>query len=169
MSRDNISNNARTAMNVQTTADGFLFKLKIDHPSFGQPYRFIDDQVPADGTGVQKRTDGGGDDWLCFPFGLKLPDDRDDEMASATLTIDNVDREILATLRGISGKLSVSVWICLLTDIDDLVAGPFDFSLNRISWNALTISGPLEYEPILNMGWPAHVFDAVTMPGMFKQ
>lgn len=160
---------ARAAMNAQSTAEGFLTKVLINHSSFSVPYRFIDDQVPADVSGVQKRIDGAADEWLCYPFRLRLPDDCDDEMASATLTIDNVDRQILAELRGINGPLQISVWICLLTDIDDIVAGPFNWSLNRISWNALTITGPLEYEPILNMTWPQHIFDAVTVPGMFKQ
>ncbi len=143
----------------QQTAEAFLFRLQIDHPSFAAPLRFINDQVD--------HTDVGGNTWTAYPFALTLPNDTDEEVSQVTLSIDNVDRQIVQQIRAISGEPTVSLWVVLGSDIDDIVAGPYQFSLQNANWTALVVSGTLGFEPILNLAWPAHQFTPDTAPGMF--
>jgi len=148
-------------MFAQQTDEIFLCKLELSHPDWAQPFYFINDRV--------NHTDAGLTEWIGFPFQIKLPDDRDDEVPLAQLSIDNVDRQIVQAVRGISTPATITLWVVLASDIDDVVAGPYVFSFNSSSWDALTVSGSLEFEPILNMRWPQDDFTSITTPGLFKQ
>ncbi len=155
-----VSEAAVRAMYSQQTDEVFLCKLEITHPDWDQPYRFINDRVA--------HTDGASEDWIGFPFELRLPDDRDDEIPLAQLSIDNVDRQIVSAVRSITTPATIRLWIVLASDIDDVIAGPYTFSFNAASWDAFKVSGNLEIEPILNMRWPQHDFTSITTPGLFK-
>ena len=155
------SSTAIRAMFEQQTSEAFLVKLKIDHTSLGTPLYFINDMV--------SHTDGATQEWTGYPFVINLPDDTSDEISFATLSIDNVDQQIVQTMRTLVGPPTVDLWVCLGSDIDDIVAGPFSFSLTNCNWNVLSVSGNLEYEPILNLAWPQHSFTPSTVPGLFKE
>lgn len=155
-----VSATATRAMFAQETDNAFLCLLKLSHSLWAEDFHFVNDR--------QNHTDGGLQEWIAYPFDITLPDDREDEIAAATLTIDNVDRQIVEAVRQISSPVSVTFWIVLSSDIDDVIAGPFEFSLNSVSWNSLTVSGSLEFEPILNIRYPQHRFTPVTAPGLFK-
>ncbi|RMF45277.1 MAG: DUF1833 domain-containing protein [Deltaproteobacteria bacterium] len=156
-----VSSAALNGMLNQTTDEAFLLKLKISHPDFSQTFYFINDQV--------NHTDQAGQEWIGYPFAVTLPDDTSTEVAEVTLTIDNVDRQIIQEIRAIAGEPTVELWVVLGSDIDDVVAGPFTFSLYGVTWDALTISGRLGFEPILNLPWPADRFTPATCPGLFWQ
>lgn len=155
-----VSATATRALFAQETSEAFLCLLHLSHADWAQDFYFVNDK--------QNHTDASLQEWIGYPFDIKLPDDREDEIAAATLTIDNVDRQIVQAVRQISSPVSVSLWVVLSSDIDDVIAGPFEFSLNGASWNAMTVSGSLEFEPILNIRYPQHRFTPVTTPGLFK-
>jgi len=159
MSRD-VSTQARSSLFAQQTDEVYLCKLKISHTSWASDFHFINDRVP--------HTDGGGQEWIGCPFSITLPSENEDEMPQVTLAIDNVDRVIVQTLRQLSTPCTVVLEVCLASDIDDVIAGPYEFDFNAAKWNAMTVSGSLEYEPILNIRWPAHDFTPITTPGLFK-
>lgn len=156
----NVSTQAKSALFAQETSEAFLCLLKINHSTWAQPFYFVNDRA--------NHTDSSSIEWIGFPFSIMLPDEKDDEIPQAVLSIDNIDREIVAVLRALSTPCTVTIWIVLGSDIDDIVAGPYDFAFNAATWNALTVSGVLEYEPILNMRWPEHDFSPITTPGLFK-
>ncbi len=159
MSR-NVSELAIRAMFAQETEEVFLCRLEIAHEDWAEPYRFINDQVG--------HTDAAMGEWIGFPFKISLPDDREDEIPLAQLSIDNVDRSIVQAMREITTPAVMTLWVVLASDIDDVIAGPYEFSFNAASWDALTVSGSLEFEPILNMRWPEDTFNVITTPGLFK-
>jgi len=155
-----VSEAAVRAMFDQETTEAFLVKLEIDHSTWGTPYRFINDRAD--------HTDGSSVEWIGYPFKIRLPDDRDDEAPIAELSIDNVDRQIVQAVREIQSPPSITLWVVLGSDIDDVVAGPYEFSLNSVKWDSLVVSGSLEYEPILNIRYPQDRFTYLTTPGLFK-
>lgn len=156
-----VSPEATRALFAQHTDQAFWALLQFSHADWVEPFRFVNDRADHD--------DAGGNTWQGFPFEITLPDDRDDELGVAQLVIDNVDRQIVQTIRSIQSPATVQVWVVRSGDIDDVVAGPYEFSLNKASWNALTVSADLEHEPILNMMYPQHAFTPITVPGLFKQ
>ena len=160
MSRD-VSEAAIRAMFAPHTDEIFLGKLMLSHADWPQPYRFTNDRVD--------HVDLAADTWQGFPFTITLPDDRDDEIGVSQLAIDNTDRQIVQTIRSITSPPAATLWIVLASNIDDVIAGPYDFSLNAATWDALTVTANLEYEPIMNMRWPQHDFTPITTPGLFKQ
>lgn len=157
MSRD-VSLTARAAINAQETAEAFLILLTIDHADLDEPIRVTSDAVD---------TVSRGETYIRFPFAVTLPDDRDDQMVRAQLTIDNVDRRIVNTLRSISGPPTVTLEVVLGSDPNTVEAGPFEFTLRNARYNALTVAGDLVFEDILNEPIPGDAFTPGNFPGLF--
>ncbi|MBE0598443.1 MAG: DUF1833 family protein, partial [Desulfuromonadales bacterium] len=102
-----------------------------------------------------------------FPFDIALPADRDDQISKVTLTIDNVDRAIVRAVRELASAPTVTLEIVLASSPDVVEAGPFEFTLQDAGYDALTVSGTLGYEDILNEPFPAGAFVPAAFPGMF--
>ena len=106
--------------------------------------------------------------WIAFPFELTLPDERDDKPPKVTLTVDNVDRQIMAAIRPL--QTAPTVALSIVTSADDFAAkeiGPLTFTLQNISVDAMTIQGTLEYESILSEPYPGTRFDPVKFTALF--
>jgi len=106
--------------------------------------------------------------YAAAPFNITLPDDRDDQISRATLTVDNVDRRIVEAIRSIGSAASVMMRIVTASTPQQVEAGPFEFRLSGVSYDALTVEGTLGYEEdFLNVGFPADDFTPQTTPGLF--
>jgi hypothetical protein len=148
----------RQAVTAQQTHEAFLVLLEIDHSSMGAPIRVVNNNRPVG---------SGGDLYQAFPFQVKLPDERDDRMSTVTLRIDNVDQQIVAALRQLSGAATVTLSVVLASAPDDVEAGPFSFTLSRASYDANAVVATLEYEDVLREPIPGDKFTPTNFPGMF--
>lgn len=166
MSR-NMSLTARRAMNAPETDQVFLALLTIVHPELPEPIRVVNDFRPKDEQGVRKIV-SRGEDFICYPFEAALPADHEDQLSRVRLRIDNVDREITASLRSISSAPRVVLEVVLASDPDTVEAGPFEFELVTASFDALVVEGELGFEPILNEPFPADSFTPNLFPGLFR-
>ena len=154
-----ISTAARAAMQAAETDEAVLCRLKLTLPGIGDVH-VINDLV--------EHQDSSDQVWQACPFTIQLPDERDDEVPRATLSIDNVSRDLMAGIRSISDPVVIELSVVMGSDIDDVIAGPYNFWLRNVTWDSLTISGSLEYEPILNIGWPHQRCSALTCPSLYK-
>ena len=103
-----------------------------------------------------------------FPFQISMPSDTDDAPPRVQLTIDAVDRSIIRAVRGLSGApLTVTQTIVLGSSPDTIEAGPFTFDLREVEYDAIEISGSLQYADILNEPYPSETFARSTTPGAF--
>lgn len=159
---------ARQAMYVQETGEEPVILLTINHESFTQPLRcvsFVRDVVSR------------GNTFKAYPFEFQLPDDRDDQVTSARLSIDNIGEieledgtktTMTAMIRQIQTAPEVTVEIVLASTPDVVEAGPYWFMLRDITYDAMTISGEMAWEDVLNQEFPGDTFTPATAPGLFQ-
>lgn len=106
--------------------------------------------------------------YFAYPFTLTLPDDRDDQINTSQLAIDNVDRSIVKTIRSLTSPPTVAVKIVLASTPDVIEAGPIPFTLTGARWDALTVEGDLGFvDELLGQGYPAHAMTPQLFPGIF--
>ena len=132
----------RKAMAAETTAEGALILLTIDHPTLDAPYRLVRNLEP-----VTSRTNV----FSPFPIDVLIPDDMDDQPPSSPLSIDNLDRSIIVWLRGADPSPTFLIELVALSDPDvpaeiwgPLTAQEFDYDINTITTTTNAASDPQE-------------------------
>jgi hypothetical protein len=148
---------AIAAMFRQHQDEVWLELLTISHPQM-TTVRVVNNTEP-----IVSRGDAFG----AFPFAVRLPLDAADRMATATLSISNVDRSLVDEIRSIAGRPIVRVEVVSASRPDAVEFGPLEFELASVQWDAQTITGQLTYEPVMQQPFPAGVFDPQRFPGLF--
>lgn len=154
----------RSAVNAQQTDSAFLVLLTIFHADIGPPTTlyFVN---------AQKNITCLGQQYIAFPFSINLPNDFDDEIPQVQVSIDNIDQTIIAELRGLVGPPTISLYVILAPDdtlvYDDIVAGPYEFSLRNVDYDKMTITGTLQSEDLLNEPYPGYFYTPQTAPGLW--
>ena len=140
------------------TDEVFFALLTLDHADFAAPFRVVANSVSVV---------SGGETFVPFPFKLAMPIDKGDAPAFSRLEIDNVDRSIVQAIRAVSSPISASLLIVSSTDPDVVLAGPFDFSIRDIDYDANVVAGNLAFEDFLNESFPGDRFTPANAPGLF--
>lgn len=149
---------ARKAVNAQETDEVFLLLLTLDHEDITEPIRVVNNTVDI----VSQ-----GETYIAYPFEIALPDEDAESVARVTLRIDNVDRKIVKSLRSISSPLSVGLEVVMAASPDTVEAGPFNMTLVSAEYDALTVTGELAFEDVLNEPFPGHAYVPSDYPGLF--
>lgn len=149
---------ARAAIYAAQTDQVFLQLLELDHADLVSPLRFVSntESVVHD-----------GNTYLPFPFLVDLPDDKEGQITSARLTVDNVDRQVVTAIRSIETAASVTFLVVLASSPDTVEAGPLVFTLRNVSYNAQQVQGELIYEERLNLEVPGLKFTPELFGGLF--
>lgn len=154
----NVSSTARQAMFSSGTDQVFLILLEIDHEDLDEPIRVVNNTE----TIVHL-----GDVYLPYPFELVLPDDAE-EIRKIQITIDNVDRMLMESIRTIDKERPVITFKVVLADSPDTIeAGPFECILSAVTYSLMVIRGTLIYEDRLQNKVPSLEFTAKDFPGVF--
>ena len=153
-----LSQAAKQAVNAQETDEVFLLLLTLDHADLAQPIRVVNNTE-----NVVSR----GDTYVAYPFEIALPDEDPESVARVTLRIDNVDRQIVQSLRAIQAPLSVALEVVMASAPDTVEAGPFNMTLVAAEYDALTITGELAFEDVLNEPFPGASYIPSEYPGLF--
>ncbi len=149
---------ARQAVNAQETGEVFLLLLTLDHDELAAPIRVVNNTVD-----IVSR----GNTYIAYPFQLELPAEDADQISSVRLSIDNVDRTIVQSLRAISSPVAVTIEVVLASSPDTVEAGPFAMSLVQAEYDALVIQGELAFEDVLTEPFPGHAYVPADYPGLF--
>lgn len=154
-----ISSTARRAIFAQQTGEAFILLLVISHPELAEPIRVCanTEDIESNGHTFQR-----------FPFELAMPPENEDAPPTVQLRIANADRQIVQAVRSLSGEaMSVELSIVLASSPDTVEAGPFDFTLRDVSYDAAVVEGTLMFEDVLNEPFPADAFTPSRFPGLF--
>lgn len=157
MSR-NISSAARASIFSGSTDDVFAILLTIDHADMAEPIR-----VCSGGVDMTSR----GNSFIAFPFDLSLPDDDGDRPPRARLAIDNIDRRIVAAVRGLTSPPSVLIEIVRAAAPDVVEATFADFKFTGITYDSKAVKGNLSIEDFTAEPYPAATFSPSLFPGLF--
>jgi len=109
----------------------------------------------------------GGDTYTAAAFDSRPPDDVEDRIPDVNIVVDNVDRALISDIRSATGTPDASIALILQSDPDTVEVGPFEFKIRYVDYNALTISGTLKYEDILNERFPKTDYTPINYPGLF--
>lgn len=156
-----LSTNTLAALFAAETNSVFLKFLEIDHASWAQPFRFVqnNEDIVFDGETYQQ-----------FPFQIEPPHDSATDISPGTLTLDNVERTLLPSLRNAmsTGGITVHMFIVNYSE-PDTVIDFWDFELQAGRYNNKTIECTLLYESILNESVPCDDATPAKNPGLFKE
>lgn len=167
MTQRPLTNAAKLAMYSQESPEAFIILLTIDHPTFTAPIRVASDPfelLPDAGVrGVVSR----GNEFIFMPFILELPQEDDTGAYRATLSVDNVTREIVAAVRTANSAISVAIEIVMSSSVNDVEVSVPDFKLEKVNYDALTVSGELSIEYYELEPFPYRRFTPSDFPGLF--
>ncbi len=157
MSR-NLTTSARSAIHAAETGEAFLILLTFTHASLEEPIRVSSDTV---------NTLSRGDTYAAYPFDLTLPDDGEGRSPRARLVIDNVDRQIMMTVRSLATAPVLKIEIVRASDPDTVEAVFHDFTLRDVTYDSKSIEGELSIEDFTAEPYPAGMFTPSLFPGLF--
>ena len=146
------------AVNAPETGEAFLILLTLDHDTLDEPLRFTSDGVD---------TESRGNTYIAFPFQISLPPSSKDQPPKMQLTIDNVDRQIVQTIREIQSAPSITVEVVLASTPDTVEVTLPDFILLNASYDRLTVQGDLVLELLEREPFPADTYNPANFPGLF--
>jgi len=149
---------AKQSIFAQNTDIVWLLLLTIDHAELADPIRVVNNI---------ENVFSRGNTYTAFPFEITLPGDDEDRPPGVNLSIGNVDRSVIIALRGLSSSPTVVLELVTTNDVNAVEIGPLEFTFDTITYDAITVSGDLTYEPILTQNYPAHSFVPNLFPGLF--
>jgi Domain of unknown function (DUF1833) len=146
------------------TAEVFLALLIITHPELAGPLRFVNNVED-----ILSRVAGEDDPQPYYgcPFELTLPDEREDQLPSVRLTIDNVDQAIVANLRAIATAPTLTLYVVLASSPDLAEVGPIEYALRSADYSAASVTGTLAFADVLSEPFPWRLFTPTDWPGVF--
>lgn len=165
-----VSSAARTAMYAQETEEVFVLCLEIENAvNPTQPIRVCLDsesltsKLTVDGVD----TYDPGVDFAGGFFAIELPEEAGEEINSVQVSIDNVDRLIVQSIREAPDKPTVRMWVVLRSTPNYVEAGPYYLNLENAEYNASFVTGELSFEDVTNRRFPAHEYTPALFPGLF--
>lgn len=162
-----LSTTAKNALFAQQTSEVFIILLTISHPSFDDDIRVASDPFELLPVLNVKGVVSRGEEFVFIPFDIKLPDQTDSNIARATLTVDNISREITAAVRTADSSVSVKIEVVLASDPNTVEISIDDFRLNSVTYNAFTVSGELSMDYYDLEPFPSSRFNPSDFPGLF--
>lgn len=153
----NVTQGFRDAAFAESTDEAVLVLLTLSHASF-PTVRLVNNPEA-----VTSR----GNVFSPFPF-LVTPHREDgDSFSGATLQIDNVSRELIAEIRGLTSPADVVMELVIASEPDTVQRGPWRFVISRVSYDALVISAELGVELVLDEPYPGDRYDPAHFPGLY--
>lgn len=155
-----ISAAATKALMDESTSSAFPLLLEITHPSLGTPIRVTNN-------GVDLVYDANT--YTAYPFRIDLPDEDNNKISNARITIDNIDRSLMAIIRGSGESLAIKTIATFYNNDSGTLFEPlaqWEFRLDNVVYNIDTITAELVYEDRMNNRLPAMSFTPFSFPGI---
>lgn len=153
----NLSPVAVASMMAQETGEVWLVLLTIEHGALSEPIRVVNNLEDIA---------SNGNNFIGCPFEIELPGQDTQRASAARLRIDNVDREIVNSVRAITTPAEVTIQIILASQPDTIEVQYDGLVLRNVQWDGAFVTGDLVAEdifsePICTMMTPS------AFPGLF--
>lgn len=136
-----------------------LIALEIDRDDLAQPIRIIND---TDNLTVQ------GNEFIAMPFNISLPDDPEQGIPSAQLTIDNVGRELTMWIEGADWSQETTCRIIqVMRDQPNTIEWEITMVMSDISMTSRVITAKLSFEDFFGSAGVAVRYTPTTFVGLF--
>jgi hypothetical protein len=145
------------SINQSTTTNAFFVLLTITDPQTGGVLRVVNNNEV-----VTSR----GNDYQPYPFSITLPSDSETEQRRATLTIDNVSREITQYVRRSLDPPTVKIEL-IVSATPNTVEKTIDFlKMTSVSFDAFTVTATLEPYDFMNLPAIDSVYSGTEFPDL---
>jgi len=154
-----VSSNYKRKVNALGADEAELLLLEISHPSLTDPARIVNDN--------QDLTHNGNV-FTALGFRYKLPDDLKAGQPRATLSIDNVGRDLTQVIESTAGGRDADVRMLLVLRSDpDVVEWETTMQFKGTSMTTPEITGQLGHDDILKKSGVPLTYRPDTAPGLF--
>lgn len=149
----------RRNLYATSAEEPFLVLLEITHPELDESIRVVNDSANIT---VQ------GKEFVACPFDITLPDDIAEQVPQATLSVDNIGRELTQWLeysRG--GKGAKCRIIQVLRSYPDVLEFDMTLDMSGISIDNQVVSSQLGFQNTLLLPAVTMRYDPFTTPGAY--
>lgn len=152
-----LSDPAVESLMGEDTDEVWLALVTIDHEDLEEPIRVVNNVVDIE---------SNGETFIGCPFDLELLSETPDGPGVATLSIDNVDKQIIEAVRSIQGPPSVTTQVILASDPDTIELEVGDLTMRNVTADVAKVQGTLELED-LTVEPCSETITPHRFPGMF--
>lgn len=159
----------RDAVYRPETGEVYVLLLTLNHNDLATSIRVSTDNKDTfvvDSETV-RGTISNGNNFVYLPMEITLPDDSDESITQAKISIDNINRDILLSIRTLDSPPTVSIQIVLASSPNTYEAQFNDFVLRDVTADALVISGTLSLSNFLNEPFPGGTMLPSNFSGLF--
>ena len=142
-----------------TSGETPLILLEITHADLAVPVRVVNDTQDIV---------SGGETFVAFSFDITLPADIDKQLPRATLTLDNVGRELTQWLdASLGGRGSQCRVMQIMRDTPDVLEFDSTYDMLNVSQSITQVSCSLGYDDTLNLPGLAMFYRPENTPGLY--
>jgi len=153
-----LSANAVLSLNALQTGNAFWFLLSIHHEELDAPYLFVNNTTDVVAFGNL---------WIAYPFDITLAVDDGQTLPAVEVRFDNVDRELIDVIRGLTSAPTINLYLVLSNAPDTMEMSLTDMTLVDVSYDMQSISGRLVSGDLLNAPYPCDAYDPAQFPAIF--
>jgi hypothetical protein len=133
--------------------------LQIDHPGLPTPIRVVND--------TQNLT-SNGQEYIAFPFNCVLPDDFENKLPKARLTISNVGKDLMQWLEATDGGIgSTATFSQVMRSRPNQVEWTITMALFNVMANNVEVSAELGFENLFAKPAISVQYRPENSPGLF--
>lgn len=174
MSRLNTLSPAAIKAMFSTESDDILITLLTlkQTPSAGltEDIRLCDNytqRLSETATDITYGTVSNGLEYVFLPLEIILPNDDSTSAPRCTITINDVTRELLPTIRTITGAVDAELTLVLYSTPDVVELSYSGLKLTNIGYNSSAITANLTMPSLEVEPFPMHAFTPAYFPGLF--
>ncbi len=169
-----LSLNARQMQNDLNTSEIYVVLFNITHPDLDAPIRLSTDnadRIQTDPVIYGTRSNWRGANPITEPYlwivaSAILPGDLDETPASATLALENLDREMVRLVRSFTTPATVAMAVVLASSPDEVEAEWTDLLITSADIDAGEIQLSISREEIENEYFPSGRMTRDRFPGL---
>jgi len=147
------------AINATSADESPLDLAEIDHPTFEEPIRIVNDSQDLV---------SNGETFIALYFRCRRPDDREGQAPQAELVVDNVGEELMAPLEHSNGGEGATVRLMeVLRSDPDTIEWEATMNLKNVRAVNMEVIAALGYEEILHRPAVGLAYRPDIAPGLF--
>ena len=136
-----------------------LVLLEITHPGLTQPARVVNDTQDIV---------SNGNTFIACAFKCLMPDDFENRLPKAQISIDNVGKELMQWVESSAGGNGAMVrFMQVMRSRPNLIEWEISMSLTNVKANFNSVMGDLGYENVFTRPAISLRYDPFTSPGIF--
>jgi len=142
--------------------------LTLSHADLTDDIRLSTDNADTfviDGVTV-RGTISRGENYIFLPMDITLPDDSDESTSTAKISMCDVDRSIMETVRSIQSSPDVTMEVVLASQPDTVEATYTGFTFTGVEGDSMVVSGSLSLGSFYNEPFPGRTVLPSNFPGL---